>query len=194
MRLGDWILSVLLFGGRKARRLAHGCWLRMTLADLRRRGCTVGRGVSLGSGTRVHVGRGGTIVLGDGVDVGDGCWLIVHPGDRLVLGDRVYLSERCTVSGNVTIGADSMLAADVLVIDSDHAHGDLERPMREQGAVRGPVTIGQDVWLGAGAVVLRGTTVGAHAIIGARAVARGEIEPYAIVTCAPPVVRSRRRN
>lgn len=52
-------------------------------------------------------------------------------------------------------------------------------------ATRGPITIGNDVWIGTEAVILSGTTIGDGAVIGARAVVRGCIPPYAIASGNP---------
>lgn len=188
----DQALGLVLWIFRRLARLRHGIHQQLILADLRRRGCEIGRDVRLGLRTRFHVARGSRLRLGDGVSIGDDCWIITHEGDEMVLGENVYLSIRCTVSGNVTIGPGTMLAADVFVLDSDHGHGDLDTPMREQAPLRSPVTIGEDVWLGRGATVLRGTNLGGHSIVGAGVVVRGRLDPYSALLPGRPLLRSRR--
>jgi acetyltransferase-like isoleucine patch superfamily enzyme len=47
------------------------------------------------------------------------------------------------------------------------------------------VTIGSDVWLGAGAVILPGVTIGNGAVVGANSVVTADVAPYAVVACAP---------
>lgn len=57
---------------------------------------------------------------------------------------------------------------------------------------RGPITIGNDVWVGARAMILSGTTIGDGAIIGAGAVVAGDIEPFSI-NVGVPARRTRSR-
>lgn len=68
----------------------------------------------------------------------------------------------------------------------DHNHG-LAKDMiiREQRATIGEVIIEDDVWIGAGAKILSGITVGKGAVIGANAVVTSDIPPYAIVGGVP---------
>ncbi len=49
-----------------------------------------------------------------------------------------------------------------------------------ESITRGPITIGDDVWIGSGATILSGTTIGQGAVIGAGSVVRGKIPPYAV--------------
>ncbi|MBU2698385.1 CatB-related O-acetyltransferase [Pimelobacter sp. 30-1] len=65
-------------------------------------------------------------------------------------------------------------------------------PLEPAGFPRGPATIGNDVWIGANAVVLRGVHVGDGAVIAAGAVVTRDVPPYAIVGGVPAkVIRSR---
>jgi acetyltransferase-like isoleucine patch superfamily enzyme len=65
-------------------------------------------------------------------------------------------------------------------------------PIKDQGIVKTPVRIGPDCWLGVKTSVLRGTRIGRGCVLGAHAVARGDIPDYSIAVGAPArVVRSR---
>ncbi len=69
-------------------------------------------------------------------------------------------------------------------------------PIMEQGVyTRGRLTIGDDVWLGAGAVVLDGVKVGKGCIIGAGAVVTKDLPDYSIAAGVPAkVIKSRIEN
>jgi acetyltransferase-like isoleucine patch superfamily enzyme len=67
-------------------------------------------------------------------------------------------------------------------------------PIKDQGIVKSPVRIGPDVWIGAKASVLRGTTIGRGCVVAAHAVVRGDIPDYAIVGGIPARVLKDRRE
>jgi acetyltransferase-like isoleucine patch superfamily enzyme len=126
----------------------------------------------------------GVILAHDGSFSGPGR---VHIGERSYLGP--YFSIQCITS--VTIGADCLFGNFVSIIDNDHERsaGELIRVQPLDGA---PVTIGRDCWLGEKAIVLRGVTIGDHAIVAAGALVRQDVEPYAIVAGVPARVVGKR--
>jgi acetyltransferase-like isoleucine patch superfamily enzyme len=93
---------------------------------------------------------------------------------------------------DVEIGAATIVADWVYVTDFDHRIDDVTVPIKDQGIVKTPVRIGPDCWLGTKVSVLRGTRIGRGTVLGAHAVARGEIPEYSIAVGAPArVVRDR---
>jgi len=69
-----------------------------------------------------------------------------------------------------------------------HAYRDRAIPIREQGILTKPVTIGDDVWIGTNAVITPGVHIGHGAVVGANAVVTKDVEPYAIVGGVPAQV------
>lgn len=97
-------------------------------------------------------------------------------GVNIDLGNRVYLNAGCTIldTAPVRIGAGSMLGPNVQIYCAEH-HKDLEH--RRAGLeIAHPVTIGTDVWIGGGAILLPGVSVGDGAIIGAGSVVTRDVE------------------
>ena len=74
---------------------------------------------------------------------------------------------------------------DVYVCDFDHVTTSLEVPIKDQGIVKTPVRIGDDVWLGTKVVVTRGTDIGDHCVVAASAVARGDYPPRSVIAGIP---------
>jgi len=64
--------------------------------------------------------------------------------------------------------------------------------IRGHPRTRGPVVIGNDVWLGHGATVLSGVTIGDGAVVGARSVVTSDVPPYSVVAGSPARVVRRR--
>ena len=96
-------------------------------------------------------------------------------GLNISLGERVYLNAGCTIldSGRVEIGAGSMLGPGVHIYCADH-HRDIT--LRGQGIERArSVLIGNDVWIGGGAILLAGITIGDGAIVGAGSVVTRDV-------------------
>jgi acetyltransferase-like isoleucine patch superfamily enzyme len=106
---------------------------------------------------------------------------------RLAIGAGTILGHHCTIAAaeSVTIGADCLLGEFVSVRDHDHAFDRLDLPVAAQGRRSAPVTIGDDVWIGAKATITAGVRIGDHAIIGAGAVVTSDVEALAIVAGVP---------
>ena len=66
----------------------------------------------------------------------------------------------------MSIGRECVIADRVMLIDFDHGSVEVERPIRLQGIYKRDVQVGNNVWIGYGACILRGVTVGDNAIIG----------------------------
>lgn len=114
---------------------------------------------------------------------------------RITIGPRTFFGHRSTLAAIevITIGADCQIAEMVSIRDHDHRSDQLDIPIREQGLVSAPVVIGDNVWIGSKATILKGVTLGSHSIIGAGAVVTHDIPAYGIAVGVPArVVRDRR--
>ena len=126
------------------------------------------------------------ITIGSGVFVGRNTILSCKNGD-IALGDRSNIGFNCEIfsASQVTLGADSLLAAYCYVIGGDHDYADLSKPVTAQGRLSKGVSVGDGVWMGAGAKILDGVSIGSHAIIGAGAVVRVDVPEYAVAAGRP---------
>ena len=104
--------------------------------------------------------------------------------------EKVSIGKDCSIAaflhvwggGGVTIGARVLIASHVSIISETHDYN--IHPMGES-AVRKPITIGDDVWLGTHCTILPGVTVGRGAVIGAGAVVTKDVEPFSINVGVP---------
>lgn len=94
--------------------------------------------------------------------------------------------------GGITIGEDCLLAPHVTVVSENHNFDNAQQAIRAQGETRARTTIGNDVWIGAGAVILGGACIGDGAVVAAGAVVRGNVEPFQIVGGVPARVIGKR--
>lgn len=94
---------------------------------------------------------------------------------------------------SVEIGDNTSIAANCYIIDSNHGIEKGKLIREQKSAVKGPVVIGEDVWLGAGVKVLSGVHIGNGAVIGAGAVVNSDIPENAVAVGVPArVIRYRK--
>jgi acetyltransferase-like isoleucine patch superfamily enzyme len=118
--------------------------------------------------------------------------------ERIEIGARVRIGARTTLwagpaEGRIVIGDDVLFGPDVLVTAAGYRFDD-GRPVTDQLMDEADVVIGDDVWIGAKAVLLPGARLGDGVVVAAGAVVRGMVEPFKVVAGVPArVVRERRQ-
>lgn len=152
-------------------------------AALGRRPSLAGAPMSFGPRVDVRVGPAGRLDRGQRcVLAGDFHGVVDAPtawGDDVFFNVGAYV---CVFEG-LTIGSRVMFGERVSVHDEDHVLGPVA-----PGAPRyrtTPITIGDDVWVGANAVVLRGSTIGSGSVVAAGAVVRGHVPERVLVAGVP---------
>jgi len=73
----------------------------------------------------------------------------------------------------------------VYITDQNHGFADIARPISEQSMPEQPVIIGAGSWLGHGTVVLPGSTIGRHVVVGANSVVTGDLPDFSVAVGAP---------
>ena len=106
----------------------------------------------------------------------------------VTIGDHTRIGIHCTVIGPVCIGNNVNLAQGITVTALNHNFEDPTRKIDEQGISTKPVVIGDDVWIGANAVILPGVTIGHHVVVAAGAVVTKDVSDYSLVAGVPAKV------
>lgn len=137
--------------------------------------------------------RGTVIVIGEGVVIDS--FVKIKPaggtGDVTIGAHTTVNSGVVIYSGNgVTIGRHCAIAANCTFAPVNHAFGDRDRPIVEQGFMpsRGGIVVEDDVWIGANVVLLDGAIIRQGCVVGAGAVVTGELPAYSISVGAPAKV------
>jgi acetyltransferase-like isoleucine patch superfamily enzyme len=176
-------------------------YARLIVRLLRRRFLTpYGRRLKLdglcfiGPRVTLQIGKTARIELGRWSWLGHGTKIRCHEG-VVSIGAKTVLGQECTISAfqHVSIGRECVIADRVMLIDFDHGMVEVERPIRLQGIYKRDTRIGNNVWIGYGACILRGVTVGDNAVIGTCAVVTKDVPANAVVGGVPArIIRMRR--
>lgn len=104
---------------------------------------------------------------------------------NVIIGDHTRIGIHNTVIGPVTIGSHVNLAQGITVTALNHNYKETGKRIDQQGVSTNPVVIGDDVWIGANAVILPGVTIGNHCVIAAGAVVTKDVPPHSLVAGVP---------
>ena len=138
--------------------------------------CMSRKGISIGSQSTIDQSA---VLRASGV--------IRNLGEGIVIGHRTSIGAYNVIlgQGGVYIGDDCLLGPHVTVVSENHVFDKPEVAIRDQGEVREATRIGNNVWIGAGAIVLAGATIGDGAVIAAGAVVRGDVPEGTVVGGVP---------
>lgn len=155
----------------------------------------------LGAGARLEIAAGvvterraGALrfLLGSGahVSIGPGTWLrtdlgpvilACFEGAHLSLGPESFVNAaHLSAKRSLSLGRRAWVGPGSRVFDSDQHDFDAERP--EQSA---PVVIGDFSWIASDCTVLKGVTIGAHAVVGARSIVTSDVPDHTLVFGQP---------
>jgi acetyltransferase-like isoleucine patch superfamily enzyme len=168
--------------------------VRLALRKLIARGRLETDGLAfIGPKVVLQIKPGARVELGRWSWIGHGTKIRCHEG-TVSIGAKTVLGQECTISAfqHVSIGRECVVADRVMLIDFDHGMVEAERPIRLQGIYKRDVRVGHNVWIGYGACILRGVTIGDNAVIGTSAVVTNDVPANAVVAGVPArVIRKR---
>ncbi len=153
--------------------------------------------------TRVRLLRSSAPQRHFGVDLHVGSRPRLWAPQRLEIGDHSYLGHEVCIETNCSIGRHVLIANRVAFVGRrDHEFREIGVPVRFGrwiGSRKTPashrhegVVVGDDVWIGFGAIVLSGVSIGRGAVVAAGAVVRGDVAPYTIIGGNPATPIGRR--
>lgn len=168
---------------------------------LKLHGVAVGENIKIFGWVALYRGQGAGIVVGrrvvfssdtnaNPINRKDFLKLALLSSDaKIYIGDDSGVSS-CVIAAkkSVTIGCRVLIGAGVTIMDTDfHLIDPYDRRYNRQKkeVPTSPVTIGDDVWLGAGAIILKGVTIGDGSIIAAGAIVASDIPPGVIAGGTP---------
>ena len=132
----------------------------------------------------ITLGRNSTITLCDNTCIFYGCDIVVNDNAKLFIGKNSYINSHSIIHCNkeIHIGNNCAIAYGVKIMDSDEHSVNGERRTKK-------VTIGNNVWIGAGAIILSGTTIGDGSVIAAGSVITKDIPEHCLAAGIPAAIK-----
>lgn len=128
--------------------------------------------------------RGSQVSLGKYIRVHSGSKIKVRPGAKLSVGDNVKINYFCIMvcQDEIQIGKGTEFGPSVYLYDHDHDYRKgLNADSDKECFQKAPITIGENCWIGANTVILRGTTIGDNCVVGAGCVLKGDFPDNSII-------------
>lgn len=174
-------------------------WNELTAEQLREQSCFQAElsrrcGIVFGEGCVVspqaHIYEVDGCVFGSGVKIGSHALL---RRIELKMGSSCTVNSFAVLQGKLNIGSNVSIAPGAKLFGENHNFSRIDIPFKQQGNNRRGITVGDDVWIGADAVIVDGVTVGSHTVIAAGAVVTKDVPDYALVGGNPAkIIRDRR--
>lgn len=115
----------------------------------------------------------------------------VNIGEKVIINEGFTLACDIGYESNLTIEDRTAFGPNVTVVVTSHPNNSRLRVLKDiypSFEIFGTVCIHHDAWVGAGAIILPGVTVGEHSIVGAGAVVTEDVPPFSIVAGVPAKV------
>ncbi|WAH37698.1 acyltransferase [Alicyclobacillus dauci] len=114
----------------------------------------------------------------------------------IIIGEGSYINSGCVLysGGGITIGKHVLIAANCTLAPVNHEYNDKTKLIKDQGFKKscGGIVIEDDVWIGAGCVLLDGTHIERGCVIGAASFVKGYFSAYGVFGGNPPEKRGER--
>ena len=107
-------------------------------------------------------------------------------GRGLQIGNNSQLGHNCIVPADLIMGDDVIMGPEVTIWAVSHDFSSPTKPIREQPSTETrPPIIGNDVWIGQRVIIMPGTRIGSHAVVGAGAIVTHDVPDWAVVAGNP---------
>ncbi len=133
-------------------------------------GLHMGNGAKIGSNSKI-------IITGNLSHLGDGLWI----GENSSFSDNTFFGA----AGGIKVGKDVIAGQSVRFHAENHNYDDLKTPIRLQGVNHKGIEVGNNVWIGAGAVFLDGAKVGDNSVVAANSVVQKKFPDNSIIGGVP---------
>ncbi len=148
----------------------------------------IGKPIFIGNFKRIFIGKKVRIFPGARIEVVDKNSSIVFE-DNISMGQNLHI-----ISGGeqeLRIGKNTTFSANVFITNIDHKYDEINKHILEQPLVSTKTQIGENCFIGYGAVIQAGTTLGKQCVVGSNAVVRGTFPDYCVIVGIPAKIVKR---
>ena len=144
-------------------------------------------------GKPIFITGGKKVEIGSKVRIFPGMRLEVHNKGRVTISDDVVIGQNVhiTCGQSLIIGSKTLITPNVVITDIDHNYTDIGIHVVKQEYITSPTIIGENCFIGAGAVIQAGSVLGKQCIVGANSVVRGCFPDYSVIVGSPAKVVKR---
>lgn len=150
---------------------------------------TIGNNVKIFGNIDLRNRENGKIVIGNDVEIDNDCRFVAANDATLELKDKCFIGPYCVFNAgsDITLGSYTISGGFIHIQSSNHGMARDEKIWLQKHNY-GPISIGEDVWLGGGCTILQGVTLANGAVIAARSVVTKSVPEFTIVAGVPAVV------
>lgn len=140
----------------------------------------IGKPVFIRNFKRIFIGKRVRIFPGARIEV-------INTNSSIVFEDNISIGQNfhITSGGKLVIGKNTTFAENIMVTNIDHDYQEIDKHILEQKHIISETKIGENCFIGYGAVIQAGTILGNQCIVGANAVVRGHFPPYCVIVGVP---------
>ena len=130
------------------------------------------------------------VTIKNGASIGKCVYFLCNGSGEITIGRNTSINDYTFITSlsEIRIGSDTLIAERVSIRDYDHRFDQKHLPIAKQGYTSAPISIGNNCWIGAGVVILKGVTIGDNCVIGANAVVNKAIPCGSIAVGVPAKV------
>ena len=143
-----------------------------------------GKGSSVKSKTRLDVLPFNKFNLGPKSTIESFSTINNGVGD-VVIGENTLIGMGNTIIGPITVGNNVIFAQNIVASALNHQYTDIDIPIVNQKILTNPITIEDDCWIAANAVITAGITIGKHSVVAGGAVVTKSVPPFSVVAGNP---------
>lgn len=132
--------------------------------------------------TKFVIYNKGKIILGKEVGTRRNVEFRTSNGGQIIIGNKSFFNNGCLINSmeRITIGDNTQLGPNVMVYDHDHDFR-VEGGIRSGKFKKSSIKIGNNVWIGANCIILRGTVIGDNCIVAAGSVLTGKYPANTVI-------------
>lgn len=131
---------------------------------------------------------GSSFILESGVKIGRFVTITTLPKSRLIIKKNSIVNHLCTIycAGEISIGENTRIAHGVTLVDHDYSYKE-DMSFDKKEIIN--ITIGENVWIGAGSILLKGTEIGNNSVVAAASLIKGKYKNKAQIIFNEVIVK-----